>query len=184
MNSKERLIQAARDQLIEVGEAGSSVKAIARRAGVNHGLVHHYFGSKEHLWVAVLDKEEREIREELDGAIEEASEDFLRKFYLPNLIGNPHRMRLIIEFFAVAKKYDSAAKALGNLFRLRRETFGRLFNLDDPATPLLVLGAFLGMALQSHMDPELEIAPAAEQLLKLITSQSKADQASKNRQTH
>jgi AcrR family transcriptional regulator len=33
-----------------------TVREIAERAGVNHGLVHHYFGSKPALLAAVLDR--------------------------------------------------------------------------------------------------------------------------------
>lgn len=47
--SEERLLAAAGDLLVEVGPHGATVREIARRAGVNHGLVHHYFGSKEQL---------------------------------------------------------------------------------------------------------------------------------------
>jgi AcrR family transcriptional regulator len=37
------------------GPANVSVRAVAVDAGVNHGLVHHYFGSKDGLLRAVLD---------------------------------------------------------------------------------------------------------------------------------
>ena len=47
--SEERLLAAAGDLLVDVGPHGATVREIARRAGVNHGLVHHYFGSKEQL---------------------------------------------------------------------------------------------------------------------------------------
>ncbi|MDQ1360889.1 MAG: TetR/AcrR family transcriptional regulator, repressor for neighboring sulfatase [Acidimicrobiaceae bacterium] len=49
------LIDAA-TQLFDRRNPGSvSVREIARLAGVNHGLVHHYFGSKQALVQAVLD---------------------------------------------------------------------------------------------------------------------------------
>jgi AcrR family transcriptional regulator len=49
------LIEAA-TQLFDRRNPGSvSVREIARLAGVNHGLVHHYFGSKQALVQAVLD---------------------------------------------------------------------------------------------------------------------------------
>ena len=52
--SEERLLAAAGDLLVEVGPHGATVREIARRAGVNHGLVHHYFGSKEQLLRAAM----------------------------------------------------------------------------------------------------------------------------------
>lgn len=47
------LIEAAADLFAEKGDA--SVRAIAQRAGVNHGLVHHYFGGKDGLRRAVVE---------------------------------------------------------------------------------------------------------------------------------
>ena len=47
--SEERLIVAASQLLGEVGPKSVSVRMIAERAGVNHGLVHHYFGGKDAL---------------------------------------------------------------------------------------------------------------------------------------
>lgn len=47
--TKERLIQAVIDLLPERPADALSVRDIAQRAGVNHGLVHRHFGSKEAL---------------------------------------------------------------------------------------------------------------------------------------
>lgn len=51
--AREALIEAAADLLAEQGDV--SVRAIAAKAGVNHGLVHHYFEGKDGLRSAVLD---------------------------------------------------------------------------------------------------------------------------------
>lgn len=52
--AEEKLIAAAGDLLAEVGPRAASVRMIASRAGVNHGLVHHYFGSKDALLRAAM----------------------------------------------------------------------------------------------------------------------------------
>ena len=52
--TEEKLLRAAGELLSEVGPRAASVRAVARRAGVNHGLVHHYFGSKEALLRAAM----------------------------------------------------------------------------------------------------------------------------------
>lgn len=46
---EERLVAAAAELLGEVGPRAMSVRQVAERAGVNHGLVHHYFGGKDGL---------------------------------------------------------------------------------------------------------------------------------------
>ena len=52
--SERVLIEAAMACFAEFGPNDVSVRAIAERAGVNHGLVHHYFGSKAGLVEAVV----------------------------------------------------------------------------------------------------------------------------------
>jgi AcrR family transcriptional regulator len=53
---EERLIAAAADLLGEIGPRAMSVRLIAERAGVNHGLVHHYFDGKEGLLRAAMSR--------------------------------------------------------------------------------------------------------------------------------
>jgi AcrR family transcriptional regulator len=50
------LLDAAEQLLIEVGYAGITVRKLAERAGVNHGLVHYYFGSMEDLLLRVIER--------------------------------------------------------------------------------------------------------------------------------
>lgn len=54
-SSEKALVDAAISWFAEVGPNDVSVRAIAERAGVNHGLVHHYFGSKAGLIRAVVE---------------------------------------------------------------------------------------------------------------------------------
>ncbi len=48
------LIAAAADMLAEEGPRNAGLREIAKRAGVNHGQVHHYFGSKRALLRAAM----------------------------------------------------------------------------------------------------------------------------------
>src|SRR3954463_7540090 len=52
--AEEALFDAAERLLIEVGYAGITTRRLAEVAGVNHGLVHYYFGSNENLLVQML----------------------------------------------------------------------------------------------------------------------------------
>ena len=49
------LVAAGADLFAARGPSQVSVREVAERAGVNHGLVHHYFGSKDGLVAAVLE---------------------------------------------------------------------------------------------------------------------------------
>ena len=52
----ETLLDAAERLLVEVGYAGITTRRLAEAAGVNHGLVHYYFGSVENLLVRMLER--------------------------------------------------------------------------------------------------------------------------------
>ena len=50
------LLDAAERLLVDVGYAGVTTRRVAEEAGINHGLVHYYFGSIENLLVRVLER--------------------------------------------------------------------------------------------------------------------------------
>jgi AcrR family transcriptional regulator len=54
--AEEALLDAAERLLIDVGHAGITTRRLAEAAGVNHGLVHYYFGSNEALLVRALER--------------------------------------------------------------------------------------------------------------------------------
>jgi AcrR family transcriptional regulator len=54
--TEQALLDAAERLLVEVGAAGITTRQVAKAAGVNHGLVHYYFGSVEQLLVRVLER--------------------------------------------------------------------------------------------------------------------------------
>ncbi|HUG63980.1 MAG TPA: TetR family transcriptional regulator, partial [Gaiellaceae bacterium] len=55
-DAEHALLDAAERLLVEVGHAGITTRRVAQEAGVNHGLVHYYFGSMENLLVRVLER--------------------------------------------------------------------------------------------------------------------------------
>ena len=55
-DATEALLDAAEALLVEVGYAAITVRKLADRAGVNHGLVHYYFGSMEEVFLQTLER--------------------------------------------------------------------------------------------------------------------------------
>ncbi|HEX5469682.1 MAG TPA: TetR family transcriptional regulator [Gaiellaceae bacterium] len=75
----EALLDAAEQLLVDVGHAGVTTRALAAEAGVNHGLVHYYFGSVENLLALALERfTERMI--ERQRALYASDEPFLTKW--------------------------------------------------------------------------------------------------------
>ena len=56
LSAEEALLDAAERLLVDVGYAGITTRRLADQAGVNHGLVHYYFGSNENLLVQALER--------------------------------------------------------------------------------------------------------------------------------
>jgi len=56
LSAEEALLDAAERLLAEVGYAGITTRRLAEEAGLNHGLVHYYFGSNENLLMHALER--------------------------------------------------------------------------------------------------------------------------------
>jgi AcrR family transcriptional regulator len=54
--AEEALLDAAERLLVDVGHAGITTRRLAEEAGVNHGLVHYYFGSIENVLIRTLER--------------------------------------------------------------------------------------------------------------------------------
>ncbi len=53
-NTRERILDSARDLFARNGINNTSIRAVAAAAGVDSALVHHYFGTKEQLFAAAV----------------------------------------------------------------------------------------------------------------------------------
>ena len=53
--TRERIADAARVLFAEQGFDRTSVRAVAAKAGVDPALVHHYFGTKQRLFLEAVD---------------------------------------------------------------------------------------------------------------------------------
>lgn len=60
--SRARILDAARIEFVTHGLSGGRVDRIARQSGVNKNLIYHYFGSKDALYLAVLERIYADLR--------------------------------------------------------------------------------------------------------------------------
>src|SRR6187200_1654852 len=54
--TRETILMAAQDEFAEKGLFGGRVNIIARKSGANKRMIYHYFGSKEGLYLAALER--------------------------------------------------------------------------------------------------------------------------------
>lgn len=55
-STRRRILDAARDEFARYGKAGARVDRIASTAGINKAMLYYHFGSKEDLYLAVIDR--------------------------------------------------------------------------------------------------------------------------------
>ena len=82
-DTRAAILAAARARFAEHGFARTSVRSIAADAGVDPALVHHYFGTKDELFLAALEMPvdpRKLIGPAVAGPIEQAAERFLDVF--------------------------------------------------------------------------------------------------------
>ena len=53
-DTRGEILQAARESFADKGFSATSIRAVARQAGVDAALVHHYFDSKEELFIEAM----------------------------------------------------------------------------------------------------------------------------------
>jgi AcrR family transcriptional regulator len=79
VEATDALLDAAEHLLLEIGYAQITTRRLAERAGVNHGLVHYYFGSMEDLLLRVVERFTDQLIER-QKAMYAASSPFIEKW--------------------------------------------------------------------------------------------------------
>ena len=82
-DTRAAILDAARELFAAGGYSGTSVRAVAASAGVDAALVHHYFGTKEDLFLASLRLRvdpRVALRPVVEGGVDGAGERLMRLF--------------------------------------------------------------------------------------------------------
>jgi AcrR family transcriptional regulator len=107
------ILEAARELFSTGGYDGTTIRAIATRAGVDPALVHHFFGSKDDLFLTVLEVP-RTVMEQVPpliaGDLDQAGER-LTRFYL-GLYEAPETRAAMLSAIRAAVGQDQAARIL------------------------------------------------------------------------
>ncbi len=77
---EEAFLDAAERLLLELGYPGVTTRRVAAEAGLNHGLVHYYFGSVESLLVRVLERFTERVTERQRTMYADPEVPFLEKW--------------------------------------------------------------------------------------------------------
>ncbi len=128
--SREAVLDAAEATMAEHGYAGASLARIVERAGVPASSIYHYFGSKDGVLLAVMERGAERFFSaipELSVAVgpPEVHLAVMNQALQRALEANPDFLRLLI-VMATQPPTDSADEALAVVTRVRSEALRRL----------------------------------------------------------
>jgi AcrR family transcriptional regulator len=97
-SARDAIMRAAAAEFVERGYEAASLRAVARRAGVDSALVHHYFDSKADLFAAALEaplRPDRVLDVVLSAPREEIGERLVR-YLCEQLDDGPAAERMVV----------------------------------------------------------------------------------------
>ncbi|MFG2481157.1 MULTISPECIES: TetR/AcrR family transcriptional regulator [Streptomyces] len=181
--TQERIRLAAREVFAERGYDKTSVRGIAKVAGVDPALVHHYFGSKDDLFAAAIEVsiEPALVVPAIIGGGPDGIGERLARYFL-GIWENPVTRVPLLAVIRSALTHEAAAKVLRELV-LRRLLARVAADLDVPDPTFraeLAASHMVGIAILRYVvqveplasaDPEKIVALVAPTLQRYLTEE-------------
>ncbi|HVS41444.1 MAG TPA: TetR family transcriptional regulator [Candidatus Dormibacteraeota bacterium] len=162
--SRADILAAARRLFAERGYDGATIRAIAQEAGVDAALVHHFFGTKEQVFVAAMELpfQPADLLPQLvGGPREQVGERFVRVFLA--LWRDPERRAPVLALLRSATTNEQAAEMIRQF--VTEALLTRLAGALD-ISPLRVTAAasqLVGMAMLRYLVGVEPLASADEE---------------------
>ena len=164
MKTKEKILLGAKNYLLKNGQEGFTVRAIAAEAGVNQGLVHHYFGAKENLIFELIDYVATAPFEEIKNHIVGKSKEEVKDLILDIFLTNSDLVNLIIEFVAFARRSDRIRVKMRGIMLERRDFLASFLGITDLEDKITLSSGVFGIIFISRIDETVSIEKAIVQL--------------------
>lgn len=161
-DTRDRILAAARAEFSERGYEKTSVRGIAKTAGVDSALVHHYFGTKEQMFEAAIEVAFAPALKGRDavlaGPLADAGERMTRMIF--GLWENPATRTPLLAIVRSAVNNDTAAAALRRLVsaQLLRRIAGELGTEDAELRAELAAAQLVGTAMLRYV---IKVEPLA-----------------------
>ncbi|WP_406474890.1 TetR family transcriptional regulator [Streptomyces sp. NBC_01615] len=172
--TRDRILEAAREEFSERGYEKTSVRGIAKAAGVDSALVHHYFGTKEQVFEAAIEVAfapalGAPVAVE-DGPLDAVGERLTR--FILGIWENPATRTPLLAILRSAVNNETAAAVFRRLVatQLLRRIAGQLDAPDAELRAELAAAQLVGIAMLRYVikveplasaDPEQIVARVA-----------------------
>jgi AcrR family transcriptional regulator len=167
-DTRERILAAARTGFGETGFDGTTIRGVAAQAGVDPALVHHYFGTKQQLFVAAMELPvdlEAIVPALMDGPPDELGYRIVR--FVLELWGEPRTRPLMLGVVRSAASDPVAATLLRRV--LAEGPFAAIARaVDRPDADLratLVGSQLVGLAMARYVVGAEPLASAPDEVL-------------------
>ena len=200
--NRARIVAAAIDEFAARGFKGASMDAIAARTDTTRALINYYFGSKEKLYIAVLERVYGEIRDaearlDLDHLAPEAAVRRIVSFTYDYYVTHEGFVRLVVAENQARGRHLRKSKTIRTLNRpiidllsrviARGQAEGRFRRGVDPVEvhkAIAALGIFnvanrytFGAIFQRDMAAEGDVAQRCEIVAEMILRYLRRDDA-------
>ncbi|KES03700.1 TetR family transcriptional regulator [Streptomyces toyocaensis] len=171
--TRDRILDAAREEFSSRGYEKTTVRGIARSAGVDSALVHHYFGTKEQVFEAAVEvafAPAFTARDKvLEGPLDEVGERMTRMII--GLWESPVTRAPLLAIVRSAVNNETAAGVFRRLIagQLLRRIAGRLDLPDAELRAELAAAQLVGIAMVRYVIKVEPLASAdAEQIIRRV----------------
>ncbi|MET9804141.1 TetR family transcriptional regulator [Streptomyces sp. NPDC006368] len=179
--ARERILRAARDEFADRGYDKTSVRGIAKAAGVDAALVHHYFGTKDEVFAAAIEVsfEPALVIPAVLGEGAEGVGERLARYFL-GVWENPATRAPLLAIMRSALTHEAAATVLrGFVLRRLLERVAADLDVPDPEFRAeLAASHMIGIAILRYVirveplasaPPEQIVAMVAPTLQRYLT---------------
>ena len=179
-DTRAAILDAAREHFAAAGYGGPSIRAVAAAAGVDAALVHHYFGTKDDLFLAALElpiDPRSALLPVVEGGPEGAGERLLRTFL--GVWDDERNQPSLLALVRGLAEPGGQRLLRDGVLQMVLTPVGRGLGLDDPERRMaLVASQMVGIVILRYllraeplasMDPEELVAVYAPTLQRYLT---------------
>lgn len=180
-DARQRILEAARELFAEKGYDKTSVRGIAKAAGVDPALVHHYYGTKDEVFAAAIEVsfEPAAVVPAIVAGPRDAIGERLARFFI-GVWENPATRAPLLAIIRSALTHEAAAKVLRGfvLRRLLERIAGELDVPDPKLRAELAASHMIGIAILRYViqveplasaDPDEIVAQVSPALQRYLT---------------
>ncbi|MFD3315211.1 TetR family transcriptional regulator [Streptomyces sp. NPDC058694] len=160
--ARDRILAAAREEFSERGYEKTSVRGIAKAAGVDSALVHHYFGTKEQVFEASIEVAFGPLMSApgsiAEGPLDGVGERLARFFF--GVWENPATRKALLAIIRSAVNNEAAASVFRRLIsaQLLRRVAAQLDPPDAELRAELAAAQLVGIAMLRYV---IKVEPLA-----------------------